>query len=139
MEARFDTKALERLRITLALGDRPLCGWPAILEFTRQMEMKTRLGTYPHRETLRKWGLPYVCQGRHGEAWTTTFLVVSWYVGLPGRKRRSRWAGRTPDGLTVGNYPGMLSVDEAREQAAQAQAAPTAQEAASGPTQQEVV
>lgn len=133
MEVKFDTRTLERLRQTLALGDRPLLGWPAIVEFCRQMEMKTKLGTYPQRETLKKKGLPYVRQGKHGEAWTTTFLVVSWYVGLPGRPhgKVKPWAGRTKEGLKVGNYPGMLSAEEARA------AHEAAQEAQSGQAEQE--
>ena len=102
----MDRDCYERLREYLAFGNVPLCGWQEIEVFCKNMRMQTRVGTPPKRETLIKWGMPYCRQGLHGEAWTTSFIIIAWYVQLvqklTGHKRRPKGHGSSRDRLCVG-------------------------------------
>ncbi len=78
----LDKECYEALRRHLTLGNIPLCGWPEIEAFCASMRMQTRRGNPPRQWTLKLWGCPYTRQGLHAEAWTTTYLVIAWYVNL---------------------------------------------------------
>ncbi len=78
----LDKECYEALRRHLTLGNIPLCGWPEIEAFCASMRMQTRRGNPPRQWTLKLWGCPYTRQGMHAEAWTTTYLVIAWYVNL---------------------------------------------------------
>ncbi len=67
----------------LAAGNRPLCGWDEVEAYCREMKIVNGMGYPLKRDQMIRRGMPYTRQGKYRQVWTTTYLLIAWWVANP--------------------------------------------------------